>query len=162
MSMTSGKPLSVAIAALVHDGKILLIRRVRGDYVGKLALPGGKVELGEHLAQAAVREIKEESGIDSRFAGHLGVVSEHLVESGEVTAHFLLHVCRLEPLTTQVTVDSEGTLEWFPLDRLDDMADELIPSDHRMISAMVVGGKGGYHECLMERKGDELDMRFFR
>ena len=39
-------PLAVAISALIKDNKILLIKRLRGDYVGLLGLPGGKIEKG--------------------------------------------------------------------------------------------------------------------
>ena len=67
-------PLSVVIAALVKDNKILLIQRARGSYVGYWALPGGKIEKQEHLSQAATREILEESGIQSEFKEHLGFV----------------------------------------------------------------------------------------
>jgi len=88
-------PLSIAISALIKDNKILLIKRKKGDYVGLLGLPGGKIEKGEHVGEAAVREILEESGIACEFRNHLGFVSEHLVENGEVSNHFLLHVCEL-------------------------------------------------------------------
>ena len=37
-------PLAVVITALVKDNKILLIKRMKGDYVGLLGLPGGKIE----------------------------------------------------------------------------------------------------------------------
>ena len=84
--------MSVVVAALVINNKILLIKRVRGSYVGLWALPGGKIEKNEHLSQAATREILEESGIHSEFKEHLGFVSEHLVEDGEITQHFLLHL----------------------------------------------------------------------
>ena len=78
------RPLAVAIAALVHEGRILLIRRARGDYPGLWGLPGGKVERGEHLSEAAVREIREECGVEAAFVRHLGCVSEHLVEEGQI------------------------------------------------------------------------------
>ena len=37
-------PLAVAISALIKDNQILLIKRLKGDYVGLLGLPGGKIE----------------------------------------------------------------------------------------------------------------------
>ena len=100
-------PLAVVISVLIKDNQILLIKRLRGDYVGLLGLPGGKIEKNEHLSEAAIREILEESGIESDFKNHLGFVSEHLIENGNILQHFLLHICKLEPKTTDILNDSE-------------------------------------------------------
>lgn len=148
------KPLSVVVAAVIHDGRILLIRRRRGDYVNLWGLPGGKVERDEHLAEAAVREIGEEAGIASRFKAYLGLVSEHLVEGDRVTAHFLLHVCELTPLTTHVANDTEGALAWFPLDGIDEMREAIIPSDYLMLEKIIKGRSGGYYECVLKKVGE--------
>ena len=112
---TEGRPLSVVIAVLIHQGKILLIHRRRGDYAGLWGLPGGKVEKDEHLSQAALREIAEETGIEAEFKGYLGLVSEHLEEDGKATQHFLLHLCELKSRTTAIVPKGEGELGWFSL-----------------------------------------------
>ncbi len=49
---------------IVHEDKVLLGRRNKEPNFGKWVLPGGKVEFGESIAQAVVREIREEIGID--------------------------------------------------------------------------------------------------
>ncbi len=167
-------PLAVAICALVRDGKILLIKRIKGDYVGMWGLPGGKIERDEHTSDAAVREIREESGIDSRFVSLLGHVSEHLMEDGKIVNHFLLHVCELEPKTTEIKSGGEGELKWFDLGNLP--KEEIIPSDLLMIEKMVKqrggerqGSHGGgaatilvaeggvphtnYYNCVIEKTG---------
>lgn len=48
---------------LIHDGKMLLIKKSRGPYTGKLDLPGGKLEHGEILELALARELNEETGV---------------------------------------------------------------------------------------------------
>lgn len=154
-------PLSVALAALIHDNKILLIRRAKGDYVGMWGLPGGKVEKNEHLSRAAVREILEESGIESEFKEHLGFVSEHLVENGNVTQHFLLHVCGLSPKTTEIKDGDEGKLEWFPLDGIERMKEKIIPSDYLMIEKIVRNRESNYFDCVIEKIGNEHVLRRF-
>ncbi|MDD5555757.1 MAG: NUDIX domain-containing protein [bacterium] len=153
--MTGGRerPLAVVVAALIHEGRILLIRRRRGDYVGLWGLPGGKIEGGEHVAAAAAREIAEETGVEADFVAYLGLVSEHLVGDGRLERHFLLHICELAPRSPRVAGGAEGALAWFPLDRIADERGGIIPSDFRIIGEMVVGRKGGCWRCVLRRDG---------
>ena len=65
--------VGVAAAATTPDGRWLLIRR--GD-TGQWALPGGTLEWGETLQQAAIRELEEEAGVERVALGNLlGVYS---------------------------------------------------------------------------------------
>ncbi|MBI5552983.1 MAG: NUDIX hydrolase [Desulfobacterales bacterium] len=57
------QPLLAVGAVVIHDGRVLLVRRLRPPGAGQWAIPGGKVDLGETLAQAAEREILEETGL---------------------------------------------------------------------------------------------------
>ena len=154
-------PLPVAIAALVHDHHILLIRRIKGSYVGLWALPGGKVEKNEHVSEAAVREILEETGIRSTFADHLGFVSEHLVENGTVLQHFLLHVCQLQADDRTLHKGDEGDLAWFSLRALTEKKAEIIPSDYQIIEKMVQKRANNYYNCVVEKVGEHHLLRKF-
>ena len=68
-------PILTVDGVLVIEGKLLLVRRGREPEKGKLALPGGIVEYGETTEEAVVRELKEETGIDTRPVRLLGVYS---------------------------------------------------------------------------------------
>lgn len=155
------KPISVAISALIKNNRILLIKRAGGNFTNLWALPGGKIEFNEHLSEAAVREILEESGIKSRFISHLGFVSEHLVENNAITGHFLLHICKLEPETIEITSNIEGELRWFNLDKLHDMKDKIIPSDFLMIEKIILKKEKNYYDCVIEKKDNKHFLRKF-
>src|SRR5215467_13348216 len=57
------RPYLAVSAAIVRDGKILVVRRARAPAHGLFSLPGGVVEVGETLAQAVTREVREETGL---------------------------------------------------------------------------------------------------
>jgi ADP-ribose pyrophosphatase YjhB (NUDIX family) len=83
--------LKPGASTLVVDdsGKVLMQRR--GDS-GNWSLPGGVMEIGETLEECAVRETKEETGLDVEITGLLGVYTdpEHVIEysDGEVRQEF--------------------------------------------------------------------------
>src|SRR6266699_1033084 len=64
---------SVNVVVTNDAGEILMIRRTDN---GNWAVPGGAIDLGESVAQAAVRETKEESGVDCEITGIVGIYSD--------------------------------------------------------------------------------------
>ena len=52
-------------AVVVQDGELLLIRRGHGPAAGSWSVPGGRVEAGELRAEAVVREVREETGLEA-------------------------------------------------------------------------------------------------
>jgi 8-oxo-dGTP diphosphatase len=57
------RPYLAASAAIVRDGKVLVVRRARPPANGLFTLPGGVVETGETLVEAVAREVREETGM---------------------------------------------------------------------------------------------------
>lgn len=117
--------LMPAASAVVADGegRILLARRRDNDL---WTIPGGGMEPGETIAQTAVREVKEETGIDVEILRLVGLYSDprHVVEytDGEVRQQFSISfACR--PTSTATATSDETSevrfVEPAELDRLD-------------------------------------------
>ena len=68
--------LMVDIVIPDGEGCVLLIQRANDPYEGSWALPGGFVDVGETVEDAAIREAKEETGLDVELLRLVGVYSE--------------------------------------------------------------------------------------
>ncbi len=58
------RPFLAASAAIIRDGRVLIVRRARMPGSGVYTLPGGVVETGETLTEAVTREVREETGLE--------------------------------------------------------------------------------------------------
>jgi 8-oxo-dGTP diphosphatase len=65
-------PLPCANGVVVKDGRVLLTRRAHAPWLGLWCSPGGFCEYGEHPAEAVVREVLEETGLDVAVDDYLG------------------------------------------------------------------------------------------
>lgn len=74
--MNNKEPVLAVDAIIEKDNKILLIRRAGKTFHEKLAFPGGHVEYGETVENAAKREVKEETGLNIEIKKLLGVYSD--------------------------------------------------------------------------------------
>jgi 8-oxo-dGTP diphosphatase len=91
------RPCPAVSAALVHQGRVLMVRRRNPPNAGRLALPGGRIEPGEPLLEAAVRELYEETGIRAEPLRVLTAIDQlHYDEHGRLAYHYVVIVviCR--------------------------------------------------------------------
>jgi 8-oxo-dGTP pyrophosphatase MutT (NUDIX family) len=121
---------TIARGVAVRDGKILLCKAKGGS---STYLPGGHIELGETGREALVREIKEETGLDSTTGRFLGVVENSFVQKGKKHSEINL-VYELEVESPDGTVKAAEDwieFEWRDLRDLD--AANLLPEAFRVL-----------------------------
>lgn len=82
--------LAVVTRAAAGGPQVLLVRRANPPQAGHWGFPGGKVDWGEDIGQAAIRELREETGLSGRAPQAFEVVD--LIEDNH---HFLLVAVRL-------------------------------------------------------------------
>ncbi|QFU15874.1 NUDIX hydrolase [Microvirga thermotolerans] len=68
------RPVLAASVAVLREGRVLLAARGRPPAEGLFSLPGGRVEIGETLAEAALRELREEVGVEAKLLGPIAPV----------------------------------------------------------------------------------------
>jgi 8-oxo-dGTP diphosphatase len=85
------RPYLAVSAAIIRDGRVLIVRRANPPAHGLYTLPGGVVERGETLAEALKREITEETGLviePIALAGHREVIARDA--DGLAERHFVI------------------------------------------------------------------------
>jgi len=85
------RPFLAVSAAVIREGRVLVVRRARAPAFDLFTLPGGAVETGETLAQAVAREVAEETGLviePVALAGYREVISRDAAQ--RVERHFVI------------------------------------------------------------------------
>ena len=85
------RPYLAVSAAIIRDGKVLVVRRGRKPALGIYTLPGGVVEAGETLTRALTREVREETALAIEpvaLAGHREVIVKDA--DGRIERHFVI------------------------------------------------------------------------
>jgi len=115
--MTSRPEVCVAAIAVDNDS-LLLIRRGRGPAAGEWSVPGGRVEAGETLAEAVVRELLEETAVE----GVCGELVGWVERIGDEHHHVILDF-RVDVLPDQEPVAGDDAAEaaWVPLPEVADL-----------------------------------------
>ena len=122
--------VDVAIVTREAEPRVLLIRRKKEPFAGSYALPGGFVEENERLADAARRELEEETGVAVAELEQLYTAGDPGRDPRGWTVS-VVYLAQVEPAQLKpVAADDAEAVGWFPLDELPALA-----FDHAMILA---------------------------
>jgi 8-oxo-dGTP diphosphatase len=77
------RPTPGAGVVCLRGEQVLLIKRGKPPRMGEWSIPGGRMEMGETIAQAALRELAEETGVAAELLGLIDVV-DHISERGQM------------------------------------------------------------------------------
>lgn len=109
-------------ACIWHQGRVLIVQRAKAPLAGIWSLPGGHVEAGERVKEAALRELHEETGIKARLDHLVGIYD--LIrrdQGGLIEVHYAI-ACFAGPWTDGVAKAASDALsiEWADPDLLAD------------------------------------------
>ena len=113
-------PIPATIAVVVHNQQVLLVKRANPPDAGYWGFPGGKINRGESLQAAAVRELFEETGIRGHAGQIITALDAFSPESAPAaTQHFILIavLCRWVA-GSPVAADDALEAQWFTLPQL--------------------------------------------
>ena len=122
MATSSPVPIIGVGSIVLRHGRLLVIRRGREPHAGRWSLPGGRLEFGEQLADGALRELQEETGLVGSIAGLCGIA-----ERISGTAHLVIHDFWVDVPDAQVAVagDDAEAVGW--VDRAELAALSCVP-----------------------------------
>ncbi|UIJ70546.1 NUDIX domain-containing protein [Aurantimonas sp. HBX-1] len=113
----SARPLLGVSLCLSGEGRVLLVERGRDPYAGRLSLPGGGVDFGERLEEAARRELAEETGL---VADALRFVTLHEAIGGQFHAVIAVFAGSLPAAAVPQAADDAASLHLLTLDEIED------------------------------------------
>jgi 8-oxo-dGTP diphosphatase len=115
------RPYLAVSAAIIRDGKVLIVRRARPPAYGVFTLPGGGVEAGETLHEAVIREVLEETALTVEplgLAGYREVIARDA--DSKVERHFVILPFAARWIAGEVSLNEElAEARWLVPSELD-------------------------------------------
>lgn len=115
------RPFVAVGGVVIHDGRVLLVRRGQPPLEGQWSIPGGILELGETIAEGIARELREETGIRIRVLELIEIYEKVLRdEQGAAQYHFVIldYACELVEGTARAGGDVREVM-WSTEEELD-------------------------------------------
>ncbi len=140
-----GQPVVAIGVVVIEAGRVLLVRRGRPPSKGLWAVPGGRVELGETLAEAAAREVFEETGVrvaDAEVVWGFDAVDRD--DDGRVRHHYVVVDLRARFVSGNPRAgDDADEAAWIDAAGLRAMSDVSEPTRHLLFDRLAFGDSPG-------------------
>ena len=138
------RPILAASLAVFRDGKVLIASRTAPPAQALFSLPGGVVEIGETLQEAALREVMEEVGVAAEIVGfvdHAEVIQRD--SDGRIKRHFVITCFAGRWISGEGHTSAEaGAVLWVDPDAMGSIpTTKGLPTTLRKAKAVVEGGK---------------------
>lgn len=108
------RPILAVSTAVIRDGRVLLAQRAKPPGAGLYSLPGGLVEIGETVAEAAARELMEEVSVTAQPLGLCGARDIIIPDDeGRIARHFVVLCYAARWIAGEGTISPEAAdIRW--------------------------------------------------
>lgn len=120
-----GNIISVG-AFVVRDDQVLVVRLTYGPTKGMYSLPGGWLDVGEDIDTAAAREVQEETGVEARCLGVIGLRVRANVERSQTDLIWLLEHVSGEPRSDEEETDDARFMSFDEVESRDDIEEIVV------------------------------------
>jgi 8-oxo-dGTP diphosphatase len=149
--VTIGLKRSAVLCILKHDDQLLLLLRSKEPHLGKYIPVGGKVEPFECPADAARREVREETGLDLPNLKFCGT----MVETSPTKFNWVNFIYCADVSLFSPKENEEGTMEWV---RASDISKIPTPTTDRFIYEFILSGKIFMFNAIYNEKIELIEL----
>ena len=128
------RPLVGVLAVVRRGDQLLLAQRSKGAYLGRWGFPGGHVERGEPVVEAAMRELQEETGVTAEPLGPLTTLDEIGRDpDGTVRWHYVLVAILADwRFGDGIAADDAAGVRWVTIDEIERKAVPVLDQVERV------------------------------
>lgn len=121
----SAHPVASVLGVVVHDNHVLLVRRINPPDAGKWGFPGGWIDPGETMAQAAIRELFEETGVRAEARCVFNALDAFDYDQDGLLRRQFVMVAVLCAWVSGIPIAGDDAMEvaWFPIANLSSLED---------------------------------------
>ncbi|MDD3647378.1 MAG: NUDIX hydrolase [Candidatus Dojkabacteria bacterium] len=138
-NFSNDKAVLTVGTVILDKEKVLLVRHTKNasHLTGTYGLPAGKVEPGETIIAAAIREVREETGlqVDKKNISRLPTSYCAIIKQKDMQKRMIYIVYYANEFAGQIKDSQENEPEWIEIDKLDSI--NLLPNVHDAINEAV-------------------------
>ncbi len=132
--MSLERPVVGVLAVVRRGNQLLLAQRSKGSYKGRWGFPGGHLERGETVTAAALRELREETGVEAEARGILTALDEIGRDAGGIVQwHYVLVAVLADWRSGEaIAADDAAGVRWATMDEITSGAVDVLVNVERV------------------------------